>query len=139
MGLQMPTTLITVQQSVSRDQIGTVTALTAFFRLLGGAIGIAVLSSVVLLLLRGHLGGDASSAGIATLDGEGLGHLIDIARADAGSGATNPSAAPIDHAFQLVMRLSAVVAMMSLWFVARLPDLRLHESPPTVAATATEL
>jgi hypothetical protein len=35
--------------------------------------------------------------------------------------------------------LSAVVAMMSLWFVARLPDLRLHESPPTVAATATEL
>ena len=127
MGLQMPTTLITVQQSVPRNQIGTVTALTSFFRLLGGAVGIAVLSSVLLLLLRGHLGADVSPTGSHALDGEGLGHLLDVARAGV------PSEAPIDLAFQWVMRLSAAIAMTSLWFVARLPDLRLHDEAPAPA------
>jgi MFS family permease len=116
MGLQMPTTLITVQQSVPRDQIGTVTALTAFFRLLGGAIGIAVLSSVVLLLLREHL-----PAGIESLDAEGLGQLIDASRAGHGAPAS-------DVAFQRVMWLSAGISVLSLWFAARLPDLRLHDA-----------
>ena len=134
MGLQMPTTLITVQQSVPRDQIGTVTALTSFFRLLGGAIGIAVLSSVVLLLLRGHLGADVSPTGLHAPDGEGLGHLLDVARAGV------HSVAPIDRAFQWVMRLCAVIAMTSLWFVGRLPDLRLHDaSPAQPPAAAAEL
>ena len=52
MGLQISTSLITVQQSVPTVMIGTVTGLTGFWRLLGGAIGIAVLSTITLLLLR---------------------------------------------------------------------------------------
>lgn len=129
MGLQMPTTLITVQQSVPRDQIGTVTALTAFFRLLGGAIGIAVLSSVVLLLLRGQL-----PAGVRSLDGAGLGHLLDAARGVSAGGGVG------DAAFRQVMRLSAVVSLLSLWFVTRLPDLRLHDTAGAVGgAAAAEL
>jgi hypothetical protein len=59
MGLQLPSTLITVQQSVGRGDIGTVTAFTAFFRQLGGAIGIAVLSSVLLYGLHGSTQPDA--------------------------------------------------------------------------------
>jgi MFS family permease len=117
MGLQMPTTLITVQQSVPRDQVGTVTALTSFFRLLGGAIGIAVLSSVVLLLLRGHVFADAQS-----LDDAGLGRLLDASRS---GGASNLVG---DHDFQLVMRLSALISLPALWFVRRLPDLRMHDA-----------
>ncbi|MDE2299474.1 MAG: MFS transporter [Burkholderiales bacterium] len=128
MGLQMPTTLITVQQSVPRAQIGTVTALTSFFRLLGGAIGIAVLSSVALLLLRGQLPADVHALG-----GEGLGPMLDAAhRGDAG-------ALLGDSAFRQVMRLSALVSMASLWFVTRLPDLRLHDAPPAAAGAAAEL
>jgi EmrB/QacA subfamily drug resistance transporter len=118
MGLQMPTTLITVQQSVPREQIGTVTALTSFFRLLGGAIGIAVLSSVVLLALREHL-----PAGVSSLDGEGLGQLLDASRSG------HASAGLSDAAFRTVMQLSAVISLASLWFVTRLPDLRLHDVP----------
>ena len=120
MGLQMPTTLITVQQSVPREQVGTVTALTAFFRLLGGAVGIAVLSSVVLLQLRGHL-----PAGVRSLDGEGLGQLLDAARSAPASGLSD---APFRH----VMQLSALVSLISLWFVTRLPDLRLNDAPVAV-------
>lgn len=117
MGLQMPTTLITVQQSVPREQVGTVTALTAFFRLLGGAIGIAVLSAVALLLLRGHL-----PPGVSSLGGEGLGALLDAARAAHGASMGS------DAAFRQVMFVSAVVALVSLWLVARLPNIRLHDA-----------
>jgi EmrB/QacA subfamily drug resistance transporter len=124
MGLQMPTTLITAQQSVTRDQIGTVTAMTSFFRLLGGAIGIAVLSSVVLLMLRGHL-----PPGVQSLDGEGLGKLIDASHGGHGIGAS-------DEAFRIVMRLAAAVSMLSFWFVSRLPDLHLHEPAKAVSAAA---
>lgn len=120
MGLQMPTTLITVQQSVPREQVGTVTALTVFFRLLGGAIGVAVLSSVVLLLLKSHL-----PAGVTSLDGEGLGRLLDAAHDGRGNGAS-------DVAFRQVMWLSAGVSAVSLWLVTRLPDLRLHDAAAAV-------
>ncbi len=116
-GLQLPTTLITVQQSVPREQIGTVTALTAFFRLLGGAIGIAVLSSVALLLLRGHL-----PSGVNSLGTEGLGAMLDAARAARGTSMQS------DAAFRQVMHVSAVVALVSLWLVTRLPDFRLHDA-----------
>ena len=128
MGFQMPTTLITVQQSVPRHQIGTVTALTSFFRLLGGAIGIAVLSSVVLLLLKSHL-----PAGVDSLDGEGLGRLLDASHGGAGTGAS-------DAPFRQVMRLAGVISLLSLWLVTMLPDLRLHDVPQaTQAAAAAEM
>jgi EmrB/QacA subfamily drug resistance transporter len=124
-GLQLPTALITVQQAVPREQMGTVTALTAFFRQLGGAIGIAVLSSVLLLLLRGQL-----PVGVHALDGEGLGRLLDAARGGHASGGTS------DLAFRQVMWLTAALSLPSLWFVSRLPDLRLQERalPPAQAA-----
>ena len=126
MGLQMPTTLITVQQSVPREQVGTVTALTAFFRLLGGAIGIAVLSSVALLLLRGHL-----PAGVTSLGGEGLGAMLDAARAAHGASMGS------DGAFRQVMHVSAVVSLISLWLVTRLPDIRLHDAAMSKAQKPT--
>ena len=95
MGLQISTTLITVQQAVPRPMIGTVTGLTGFFRLLGGAIGIAVLSTITLLLLRAQL----------------------------------PTAA--DIAFRQLMQVCALVALPALWFVRRLPDLRLNDTAAT--------
>ena len=122
MGLQMPTTLITVQQSVPPHQIGTVTALTAFFRLLGGAIGIAVLSSVVLLLLRDHL-----PPGMASLGSEGLGAMLDAARAAQGT------AMQSDAAFRRVMFVSGAISLLSIWLATRLPDLQLHDAAPKPA------
>jgi EmrB/QacA subfamily drug resistance transporter len=125
-GLQLPTTLITVQQSVPREQIGTATALTAFSRLLGGAVGIAVLSAVVLVLLRAQL-----PAGVHALDGEGLGRLLDAARGAALGVAVD------DAAFRHVLWLGATVSLLSLWFVTRLPDLRLHDAAAAAGSAAT--
>jgi EmrB/QacA subfamily drug resistance transporter len=127
MGLQMPTALITVQQSVPRELIGTVTALTAFFRLLGGAVGIAVLSSVVLLLLRAHL-----PAGVDALDGVGVGRLLDAAHTAQDGPPTG------DTPFRRVMLLAGSIALLAPWFVARLPDLRLHEAPAAQGTAAGE-
>ena len=118
MGLQMPTTLISVQQSVARDQIGTVTALTSFFRQLGGAIGIAVLSSVVLLKLHGA-GPTAHPLG----DPQAVGHWF----AAAPGGTTTPGSD--DHAFRFALRLGAAVAALGWWCVSRMPDLRLNDAP----------
>jgi EmrB/QacA subfamily drug resistance transporter len=123
MGLQISTTLITVQQSVPPTMIGTVTGLTGFFRLLGGAIGIAVLSTIALLLLRAHLPVEAQ--GLA----EGHSPLMGVAQR------ANPAS---DGAFRQLMWVCGGVALLSLWFVRRMPDLRLHQAHGTPAEAAAE-
>ncbi len=47
-GLQFPTSLVAVQNAVPPHHIGIATATTAFFRSMGGAIGISLLSSVLM-------------------------------------------------------------------------------------------
>jgi hypothetical protein len=104
--------------------VGTVTGLTGFFRLLGGAIGIAVLSTVALLLLRAHLPPD-----VHAVVGEGHSALLGAARG------ANPAS---DAAFRQLMQVCALVALGSLWFVRRVPDLHLHDPhPDRGAAPAT--
>ena len=111
MGLQISTTLIAVQQSVPRNFVGTVTALTGFSRLLGGAIGIAVLSTVALLLLRAHL-----PAGMHGLGLEGV--QVRVASPES------------DGAFRQLMQVCALAALPAAWFARRMPDLHLHEPAP---------
>lgn len=130
-GLQLPTTLITAQQSVPRSLIGTVTALTSFFRLLGGAVGVAVLSSVVLSLLRGYLPTDAAAP-------PGSIELALTSRPDSSAPGALPLAvaAMADLAFRRGLQVAAGLALVSTWLVTRLPDVRLLEadSDPVVAA-----
>jgi len=124
MGLQLSTTLITVQQSVPTSMVGTVTGLTGFFRLLGGAIGIAVLSTVALLLLRAHLPPE-----VHAVVGEGHAALLGAAHG------ANPAS---DGAFRQLLQVCAFAALPSLWFARHLPDLHLHEPralKPAPAAT----
>ena len=51
-GVQFPTGLVATQNAVPPETVGLATALTAFSRLLGGAVGVAVLTSVLIALLR---------------------------------------------------------------------------------------
>ena len=61
-GMTMPTSLVAVQNAVTHKDIGIATAMTALFRSMGGAVGVAVLSSILFALMYGH----GSAAAIAT-------------------------------------------------------------------------
>lgn len=111
LGLQMPTSLLMVQNAVPREIVGTATALTVFFRALGGAIGIAVLSSVVFALLQG---GEAATAfrGAAALARGGLVGAVKVP----------------DAAFRTALLVGAGLSLASVWISRKLPDTRLHVS-----------
>ena len=118
MGLQVSTSLISVQQAVPVRLVGTATGLAAFSRLLGGAMGIALLSSIALLLLRAQL-----PPGTHGVGGEALSVMFD----------STPGASPAtDAAFRQLMRVCALVALASVWFVSRVPDRPLTD--PAAAA-----
>lgn len=70
LGLPMPSTLVAVQSAVPSRQIGIATAVSALFRTLGGAIGIAILTSVLFAQVR-------ASHGLAA--GEPTGPLAGVA------------------------------------------------------------
>ena len=50
-GMTLPTSLVAVQNAVAPKDIGVATAMTALFRSMGGAIGIALLSSILFALM----------------------------------------------------------------------------------------
>ena len=126
MGLQVSTSLISVQQAVPVRLVGTATGLAAFSRLLGGALGIAVLSTVALLLLRAQLPADVHS--IHGVGGAALNAMFGSA----------PGASPgSDAAFRQLMQVCALVALASVWFVSRVPNRPLTD--PAAAATAARV
>jgi hypothetical protein len=112
-GLQMPSALLIVQHAVPHTLIGTATALTTFFRLLGGAVGVAVLGTVVLALLRADLPAGAASSGLEAWAVPG-----------------GPAAAVPDRAFRLALGAAAVFSLLALAGTRRLPAGRLHEQRP---------
>ncbi len=59
LGMTLPTVLVAAQGGVGPAMIGVVTALVAFFRSLGGVIGIAVLTSLVMAAAGGGSLSDA--------------------------------------------------------------------------------
>ncbi len=62
-GMTLPTSLVAVQNAVAQKNIGIATAMTALCRSMGGAIGVAVLSSILFALLHGAGGSAAIEAG----------------------------------------------------------------------------
>jgi EmrB/QacA subfamily drug resistance transporter len=115
MGLQMPTGLLMLQQAVAPPLIGTVTALTGFFRLLGGAVGVAVLGSITLNLLRQHLPPSLLAHGL-----EGLASL------SAGAGSAPPLGQAVDPAFQQALLWATAASLAGPLLALGLPDTRLH-------------
>jgi hypothetical protein len=52
-GLQFPTSLVGTQNSVAQADMGVATSTTNLFRSLGGAVGIALMSALLLAMLQG--------------------------------------------------------------------------------------
>jgi EmrB/QacA subfamily drug resistance transporter len=113
-GLQMPTTLLMVQNQVPRSQVGMATALTVFFRLLGGAVGIAVLGAIVF-----------ASIGGAAFDAVASGNALQPTPAD-------------DAGFRTALLTAAALSIINVVCSRYLPDVHLHGKAELAQAMASE-
>ena len=96
-GLVGPVTMVAVQNSVAVRDLGTGTSSISFFRSMGGAIGVALLSSVLISQLNAELALLPNAAGLGAEPGL---HVI-----RGGSAALDPvPAAQLDAATQGVVR-----------------------------------
>lgn len=102
-GMTMPTSLVAVQNAVEHRYIGVATAMTALFRSMGGAIGVAILSSILFALL--HQGG----AGIAP----SLGLEHDMSGAADAARAAPAATHAADFAFRVTLLVSALVSLLA--------------------------
>jgi hypothetical protein len=113
-GLQLPASLVASQHAVGRELIGTVTALGSLARQLGGAIGVAVLSALLLVLVQ---------AQYPALQQDGLEGIV-RQLADAASGIDRSA---LDGSFRAVLWGCLACALLAWPFVGWLPDTRLDE------------
>ena len=94
-GMVMQNLVLVVQNSVRREDMGAGSSLIAFFRSLGGAIGVSVLGAVLATHARDSIaeGLRALGAGAASLGGQGARGVPDVDSLPA------PVAHVVEHAF----------------------------------------
>ncbi|WP_449431372.1 MDR family MFS transporter [Pseudomonas putida] len=110
-GLQFPTSLVGTQNAVDMKDIGVATSTTNLFRSLGGAMGVACMSSLLLALL--HQGG------FELLGNPLLGSLK--------AGEADPlTQARLLETFRHLLMGSAAVALLGLLVALALPDRQLR-------------
>lgn len=112
LGLQLPTTLVVSQHAVGPALIGTATSLSSLSRQLGGAIGLALLSTLLLVMMRSLLPPDL---------GGGLEALVQ----QLGSAAGSVDRSAVDGAFRAVLWGCLACSLLAWPFAFRVPDLRL--------------
>jgi hypothetical protein len=115
LGITMPSSLVAVQNAVPRAQLGIATACTSFFRSLGGAVGVAVLSAVLLASMQSH-GIDAARAGMGEADDLHATPTVALAPHDA------------DAPFRLIFLIAAAVSAVAFGFACAVPEKRLSDS-----------
>ena len=119
LGVTLPSSLVTVQSAVPRQQIGVATAGSAFFRSLGGAIGVALLSAI-LLASMGEGARTSMARGRAPLSEGG----VEVSTAQS---ATDIRA--VDASFRRIFIIAAVISSLAFGLAWRIPDKRLGEEP----------
>jgi len=110
-GLQFPTSLVGTQSAVGSKDIGVATSTTNLFRSLGGAMGVACMSSLLLALL--HQGG-------FELQGNPLLGSLQAGEAD------TATQARLLATFRHLLLGSAAVALIGLLAALALPDRQLR-------------
>jgi hypothetical protein len=118
-GVVMPSSLVAVQNAVPRSQLGVATAGTAFSRSLGGAIGVALLSAILLGSMHGHDVAPPAAAASASASASS-GELAPRLSALAGA-----SAAETAGAFRKLFIIAAVISSFAFVLALRVPDHRL--------------
>ena len=115
-GVVLPSSLVAVQNAVPRNQLGVATAGTAFFRSLGGAIGVAVLSAILLASMHGG----SSRPALAQIS-EAAGEAAN-APASESPIANRATAAEADAAFRRIFIIAAAISSLAFAFALCVPD-----------------
>lgn len=125
-GLQLPTSMVAVQNAVPHRHVGIATAVTAFFRSLGSAVGIAILMALLLALLHRQapeLAGPLSGAEIIRVMVGAAGE----AAPQMGHALHAQLSAVVQDAFQTLFIVAALVASTAVALVLMIPDQVLSE------------
>ncbi len=119
-GMQFPTSLVGTQNSVAQHDIGVATSTTNLFRSLGGAVGVACMSALLLALLQ-----DSSVAHLANgsmmAEGSSGNVLLDGLNAAAGP-AQDALRAELLSTFRHLLMVSAAVSLLGLAAAIVMPD-----------------
>ena len=124
-GMTMPTSLVAVQNAVAQKNIGIATAMTALCRSMGGAIGVAVLSSILFALLHGEGHGAMLETGAAAVTGLA-----------GGAGGTEGAGAEASFAFRMTFFCGALVALIAHALAWRIPEASLRGHAEAAAGNA---
>jgi len=130
-GIQLPTATVAGQNAVNHRHVGIVTALGAFSRSLGAALGIAILMAVLFAQLHNL----APQALQAYPGAELLRLMVD---SGAGTDAHALLIGPATQAFQVVFLASALAATSTILFGALIPDRPLSSKRPPASRPAPE-
>ncbi|MBH3423086.1 DHA2 family efflux MFS transporter permease subunit [Pseudomonas gessardii] len=119
-GMQFPTSLVGTQNSVAQHDIGVATSTTNLFRSLGGAVGVACMSALLLALLQ-----DSSFAHLASgsmmAEGSSGNVLLDGLNAAPGP-AQDALRAALLSTFQHLLMVSAAVSLLGLAAAIVMPN-----------------
>lgn len=117
-GLQFPTSLVGTQNSVEVKDMGVATSTTNLFRSLGGAVGVATMSALLLAMLAG--------SGIAQVGGgsigEGSGNLLMDSLNAASGPALELLRGQLSMTFQHLLMGSAAVSLLGLSAALAMPN-----------------
>jgi EmrB/QacA subfamily drug resistance transporter len=117
-GMSMPTSLVAVQNAVAQKNIGIATAMTALFRSMGGAIGVAILSSILFALMHNN----TSMAGVEAATQTTVAANMDTA----------------SFAFRITLFCSAVVTLFAHVLAWMIPENELRSASHGKSAAETE-
>jgi hypothetical protein len=119
-GMQFPTSLVGTQNSVEQRDIGVATSTTNLFRSLGGAVGVACMSALLLALLQ-----DSSFAHLASgslvVEGSSGNVLLDGLKAAPGP-AQDALRGELAVTFRHLLMVSAAVSLLGLAAAVAMPN-----------------
>jgi EmrB/QacA subfamily drug resistance transporter len=119
-GMQFPTSLVGTQNSVAVQDMGVATSTTNLFRSLGGAVGVAVMSALLLAMLQGTGLGHVTGAAIGGEGGSGN-VLMDSLNAASGP-ALQTLRGELTQTFRHLMMVSAAVSLFGLAAALWMPN-----------------
>ncbi|MCF5066023.1 DHA2 family efflux MFS transporter permease subunit [Pseudomonas syringae] len=119
-GMQFPTSLVGSQNSVEQRDIGVATSTTNLFRSLGGAVGVACMSALLLALLQDSSFAHLASGAMVCVGGSCL-FLLDGRHAAPGP-AQDALRGELGVTFRHLLMVSAGVSLLGLMAAVAMPN-----------------